>query len=221
MNVLAELGAVKLPHGAVEPETGFGAGAMASAGDGPLGGNGEPRVGRFARGAQVPVDGQEQDVRKSLRGAIESGSSDGNGAATTMRTDREGDGVSKSGARPHNIPMLIVFNKMDACRDPQEISLLKIWASRLMREYGTDAPLFVSARNPGDVELVRAAVMRFFDRSMQTYELLVPFEDGKTIAQIHEVGNIQSKHETEKGLFFRIRTMPEFARQLNLERYRI
>ncbi|MBI3558388.1 MAG: GTPase HflX, partial [Deltaproteobacteria bacterium] len=124
--------------------------------------------------------------------------------------------LAELGAR--NIPMLVVFNKMDKCTD---VSLVKVWGASLMRTYETPQPIFISSHNPRQVDEARERIMKFFDREMQTYEVVVPFEDGKTVAQIHELGNIEAKRATEKGTFFRVRTMPEFANQINLSRYKI
>jgi hypothetical protein len=63
--------------------------------------------------------------------------------------------------------------------------------------------------------------MAHFEKSMQVYEVVVPFEDGRTAAKIHELGNVEAKRPTDKGTFFRVRTMPAFANQLNLGRYKI
>lgn len=126
--------------------------------------------------------------------------------------------AAKLKALTRNIPMLVVFNKMDLCPDP---SVLKIWGASLMREFGTEQPLYVSAHNPAQVEEVRERVMQFFSRDMEVYELVVPFEDGKTLAQIHELGNIEAKRATDKGTFIRVKTLPEFANQLNLSRYKL
>ncbi len=117
-----------------------------------------------------------------------------------------------------NIPMLVVFNKMDRCTD---VSLVKVWGASLMRTYETPQPIYISSHNPKQVEEARERIMKFFDHAMQTYEVVVPFEDGKTVAQIHELGNIEAKRATDKGTFFRVRTMPEFANQINLSRYKI
>ena len=149
------------------------------------------------------------------------------GAAILSEEELKEDGEKKKSLRQkkmkppedaRNIPMLVVFNKMDKCLD---VSLVKVWGASLMRAYETPQPLFISCHNPKQVEEARERIMRFFDHAMQTYEVVVPFEDGKTVAQIHELGNIEAKRATEKGTFFRVRTMPEFANQINLSRYKI
>lgn len=194
MSVLAELGAVELPDGIDSEEKCPH----------------EPGVGRFSKGWNPAL----------LKNAI---SDDAAGRPNgTVRTERTLNDVATAATAIKtpklNIPMLLIFNKMDQCKDA---SMIKIWAIGLARQYRTEPPLFVSAKNSKDVETVRESVMKFFGRAMETFEVIVPFEDGKTIAQIYEIGNIESRRETEKGLFFRFRTLPEFARQLNLTRYKI
>ena len=56
---------------------------------------------------------------------------------------------------------------------------------------------------------------------MTTYELMIPFEDGKTAAQLYEIGTVEIKRPMESGTFFRFKTVPEFAKKLNLDRYKI
>lgn len=116
------------------------------------------------------------------------------------------------------IPMMIVFNKIDKCQD---LAMVKIWAASLAREYNTEAPIFVSALDRKLVDDARARIMQYFERGMETIEIVVPYEDGKTIAQLYELGNVETKRETEKGMFFRVKTMPIFAKQINLARYKI
>lgn len=128
------------------------------------------------------------------------------------------------------IPMQIVMNKMDLCTQPH---LIKIWAKGVARELGDqpdnkdsaclrpDAPIFVSALEPSDVDALREKILKIFESRMEVYEVMIPFEDGKTAAKLHELGRVEKKTATEQGLFFRVKTLPAFAAQLNLEKYRI
>ncbi len=129
-----------------------------------------------------------------------------------------------------HIPMMIVMNKMDKCVD---LMTMKIWAKGVARTHSLedaiegqvidrpDAPAFVSALDPDDVSSLREKILKVFESRMQVYEILVPFADGKTAALLHELGRIETKRTTETGIFFRVRTLPEFAAQLNLEKYRL
>lgn len=125
------------------------------------------------------------------------------------------------------IPMLLVFNKMDKCSKPQ---MLKIWANSLYRETmeATEAqdpgrtlfkPVFLSALEQGQVQALREQILKIFDAQMNVYELVVPYEDGKTVSQIFDLSRVEVKRSLEAGTFFRIRTLPEFAARINVKRY--
>jgi GTP-binding protein HflX len=117
-----------------------------------------------------------------------------------------------------DLPTLVVFNKMDLCKDT---SLVKVMGASVVREINTEPPLYISARNPAQVEDLRARILKFFEKRMDVYEVVIPFEDGRTAAKIHEVGRVESTRPTDRGTFFRVRTMKEFAQQLNLEKYKL
>ncbi|MBI2607166.1 MAG: GTPase HflX [Deltaproteobacteria bacterium] len=119
------------------------------------------------------------------------------------------------------IPMLLVLNKMDLLSSPADAATLKVWATGIARKLSLEAPVFVSAFSDGDVGLLRERILKSFESKMTVYEVVVPFEDGRTAAKIHEVGSIEAKRPTERGTFFRLKTLPEFAEQLNLARYKV
>jgi GTP-binding protein HflX len=119
-----------------------------------------------------------------------------------------------------HIPMLLVFNKIDRCKDQQ---LLKIWAAGLARESkheGVPAPIFISALDPKMVDGLRAQVLGYFERGMEILEVVVPYEDGKTLAQINQVGRIEKQKPLETGTFVRFKTTTMFANKYNFGRYR-
>lgn len=125
------------------------------------------------------------------------------------------------GLEADRIPMLVVLNKMDLVAPSGGASTLKVWAKGIARGLGGDAPVFVSALSGDDVGRLRARILETFEAKMSVYEVVVPFEDGRTAAKIHEVGNIEAKRATEHGTFFRLKTLPEFAEKLNLARYKV
>lgn len=116
------------------------------------------------------------------------------------------------------LPMFLVFNKSDRAKDT---SLVKIWASAVVRERGLAPPIFVSALNLKDVDALREKVMLYFEKTMEAFDVLIPFEDGKSLSKMHEIGRILTQKETEKGMFVRILTRPEFLKQANLERFKV
>lgn len=115
-----------------------------------------------------------------------------------------------------DIPQLVVFNKMDQAK---EVSSLKILAATLPKHEGLPAPLFISALDVKGVDGLREKILKFFDTRMTVYEVVVPYEDGKTLAQICELGRIESRKNLEKGTFIRFRTMDAFAKKFNFQRY--
>ncbi|HRK02542.1 MAG TPA: GTPase HflX, partial [Oligoflexia bacterium] len=142
----------------------------------------------------------------------------------------------------HQIPMLLVFNKMDQCKKTQ---MLKIWANGLYRETldaneiamqnlnGAEPPrfhipkegaalfkpVFLSALDLSQVSQLRERILSIFDSQLEIYELVVPFEDGKTVSQIFDLSRVEVRRPLETGTFFRIRTLPEFAARINVKRY--
>jgi 50S ribosomal subunit-associated GTPase HflX len=99
--------------------------------------------------------------------------------------------------------------------------MVKVWGAGLARDTRAQGVMYASALDPRSVDEVRAKIMKFFEQGMESYEVVVPFEDGKTVAQIHEIGNVETKRVTDKGTFFKLKTLPELARQINLERFKI
>ncbi len=137
------------------------------------------------------------------------------------------------------IPCLLAFNKTDLCgKTGQDLMSLKIWATGLVRGMSlvtsdkapeppkpsaliNETPLFISAHVQDQVVQLRERIMKYFERGMEVYELMVPFEDGKTSALLHEISRVEVKRPMEKGMFFRVRVLAEFANQYNLEKFRI
>ena len=117
------------------------------------------------------------------------------------------------------IPSIVVFNKID--RAGEQLPLVKVWGASMAREEGLSAPLFVSALDVNLVNQLRQSILTYFERDMTTYEVVVPFEDGKTIAQICQVGRIEARRPVGEGTFFRFKTMEVFAKQFNFKRYRV
>lgn len=124
------------------------------------------------------------------------------------------------------IPMVVVFNKMD--RAKENLQILKIWATSLPQNNeqvislgGKSAALFASALESDSVDRVRETILSYFEKDMSVYEVVVPFADGKTVAQICQVGRIEVKRVLQEGTFFRFKTMESMAKRYNFERYRV
>ncbi len=122
------------------------------------------------------------------------------------------------------IPMFLVLNKMDRVKTGEAMTSIKLWQASVTRKANETkivGSLQVSAFDSKSVEALREKVMQYFEKDMQVYEIIVPFDDGKLIAKLHEFGIAVHKKNTEKGMFYTVKTLPEFAAQMNLEKYKI
>jgi GTP-binding protein HflX len=117
-----------------------------------------------------------------------------------------------------DIPQILVLNKTDLCA-PEELALLKVWAAGNTRTAVAGGAMAISAHDTVGVTALRDQILKYFDSIMGVYEVVVPYEDGKTMAQICELGRIETKKELEQGTFVRFRTMDVFAKKFNLTRY--
>jgi GTP-binding protein HflX len=98
-----------------------------------------------------------------------------------------------------DVPWILVLNKIDkvAQADREE----------LLREF--PAALLVSAKDPADVGRVRDAIIGAFEASMAEVELVVPYEAGRAIGEIHKVHVVSESFEGD-GVHYRVRA-PESA----------
>ncbi len=121
------------------------------------------------------------------------------------------------------IPMQLVFNKTDLLekKNVEQFQQLKIWATGVTRNSSLPPPIFMSSFQTKDVDHLREMILKFFESMMQTYEFVIPFEDGKMFAKVHECCRIVSHKAIEKGTFVKVKTIPEFAEQLNFQRYKV
>jgi GTP-binding protein HflX len=100
-----------------------------------------------------------------------------------------------------DVPWILVLNKIDkvAQTDREE----------LLREF--PAALLVSAKDPADVGRVRDAIIGAFETDMTEVDLVVPYDAGSAIGEIHKVRVISESYEGD-GVHYRVRA-PEAAIQ--------
>jgi GTP-binding protein HflX len=93
-----------------------------------------------------------------------------------------------------DVPWILVLNKIDkvAQTDREELG----------KEF--PAALLVSAKSPDDVGRVREAIIGAFEASMSEVELVVPYDAGRAIAEIHKVHVISQSFEGD-GIHYRVR----------------
>jgi GTPase len=97
------------------------------------------------------------------------------------------------------VPWILVLNKIDKVAQTEREELLKEFP----------AALLVSAKDPADVRRVREAIIGAFEATMTEVDLVVPYDAGSAIGEIHKVHVISESYE-EDGVHYRVRA-PEPA----------
>jgi GTPase len=98
-----------------------------------------------------------------------------------------------------DVPWILVLNKID--------QVARIEREELLKEF--PAALLVSAKDPADVRRLRDAIIRAFEADMTEADLVVPYDAGSAIGEVHKVHVISESYE-EDGVHYRVRA-PESA----------
>jgi GTP-binding protein HflX len=98
-----------------------------------------------------------------------------------------------------DVPWILVLNKIDKVAQTEREELLKEFP----------AALLVSAKDPADVRRVRDAIIGAFEASMTEVDLVVPYDAGSAIGEVHKVHVISESYEGD-GVHYRVRA-PESA----------
>jgi GTP-binding protein HflX len=93
-----------------------------------------------------------------------------------------------------DVPWALILNKIDKVAGDER--------ERLAREF--PAALLVSAKDPADVERVRAAIIGTFEADMTEIDLVVPYDAGSAIGEIHKLHVISESYEAD-GVHYRVR----------------
>ena len=93
-----------------------------------------------------------------------------------------------------DVPWILVLNKIDKVAPTDREALLKEFP----------AALLVSAKDPADVERVRGAIIRAFEADMTEVDLVVPYDAGRAIGEIHKIHVISESYEGD-GVHYRVR----------------
>jgi GTP-binding protein HflX len=93
-----------------------------------------------------------------------------------------------------DVPWTLILNKIDkVAQDEREL---------LAKEF--PAALLVSAKDPADVGRVRAAIIGTFEADMTEIDLVVPYDAGSAIGEIHKLHVISESYEAD-GVHYRVR----------------
>jgi GTP-binding protein HflX len=98
-----------------------------------------------------------------------------------------------------DVPWILVLNKID--------KVAPIEREKLLKEF--PAALLVSAKDPADVRRLRDAIVGAFEADMTEADLVVPYDAGSAIGEVHKVHVISESYE-EDGVHYRVRA-PESA----------
>ncbi len=98
-----------------------------------------------------------------------------------------------------DVPWILVLNKID--------KVARTEREGLAREF--PAALLVSAKDPADVRRVRDAIIGTFEAEMTEVDLVIPYNAGSAIGEIHKVHVISESYEAD-GVHYRVRA-PEPA----------
>jgi GTP-binding protein HflX len=93
-----------------------------------------------------------------------------------------------------DVPWILVLNKIDKVAQADRESLSKEFP----------AALLVSAKDPADVGRVRDAIIGAFEATMSEIDLVVPYDAGRAIGEIHKLHVISESYQGD-GVHYRLR----------------
>jgi GTP-binding protein HflX len=112
----------------------------------------------------------------------------------------------------HEKPRMTVLNKSDQVEEGPFRNRIKLIAPGAM---------VVSALNPDDVIRLRDAILENFRKTMEVWEIMIPYSESKLEAQLHAHGSVEVHRHLEKGTFYRLRMEDSWAKKLGLEKYKL
>ncbi len=105
---------------------------------------------------------------------------------------------------------MVVLNKADLLITPAQINQARIAVPGAVR---------LSALDPEAVKNLRERILDHFKTRMETWDLVLPYSEGKLQAQLQEFGSIQTTRYLEKGVFMQVMLDSGIARKLGVKKY--
>jgi GTP-binding protein HflX len=105
---------------------------------------------------------------------------------------------------------LVVLNKADLLTSPSELNRARVAVPGATR---------ISALDEDAVGRFREQILNHFKTRMETYDLVIPYHEGKLQAQIREFGSITRTSYLEKGIFLQVMLDSSIAKKLDVGRY--
>ena len=105
---------------------------------------------------------------------------------------------------------MVVLNKADLLKTPAEINAARLVMPGAVR---------LSALDHEAVMKFRTQIIDHFKTKMETWDLVIPYHEGKLQAQLQEYGAILQTRYLEKGTFLQVKLDSSIAKKLGLKRY--
>lgn len=115
-------------------------------------------------------------------------------------------------------PRILIFNKMDLASPAKKLEI-KALAAKLLRDQGVKS-LFGSALDLKSVKAIREAILEQFRGQLESWEIVIPYGNGKIESQIRAHGYIEKSNFLEKGTFYKVKMARDVALKLGLQKYR-
>jgi GTP-binding protein HflX len=109
-------------------------------------------------------------------------------------------------------PRITVLNKCDRLKTPADRNRVKVISP---------GSISISALSADDVKRLRDTILSHFHKKLQLWEVLVPYNESKMEALIHQHGSVEVHRHMEKGTFFRLRIEEGWAKKLGLAKYKL
>jgi GTP-binding protein HflX len=105
---------------------------------------------------------------------------------------------------------IVVLNKADLLKTPAQVNQARTVVPGAIR---------LSARDTEAVKKLRTQILQHFTTRMETWEIVVPYSEGKFQSQIQEFGAILKESYLEKGIFYQVKLDSTLAKKLGVKRY--
>jgi GTP-binding protein HflX len=105
---------------------------------------------------------------------------------------------------------MIVLNKADLLLTPAQVNQARIAVPGAVR---------LSALDLEAVKKLRTQILDHFKTKMETWDLLIPYTEGKLQSQLQEFGAINNTRYLEKGIFMQVKLDSSLARKMDVKRF--
>jgi len=106
----------------------------------------------------------------------------------------------------HEIPSLTIWNKVDACANPEAVVDV---ASR------REATVCVSATQGTGIDSLLDAISCQLSKTMVRMHICVPYERGDVVGEIHRTGNVLREEFTDNGTLIEALVPPVLSSRIN------